>query len=48
MNIVNDWGLEHSFTIAWCTNVADSSYVAVCYECPVVDRSFTGFNFLVQ
>ena len=29
MNIVNDW----SFTIAWCTNVADSSYIVVCYEC---------------
>ena len=29
-NIVNDWGLEHSFTIALCTNVADSSYIVVC------------------
>ena len=39
-NIVNDWGLEHCFTIAWCTNVADSSYVAVCYECLwLVDHS---------
>ena len=32
-NNVNDWDLEHSFTIAWCTNVADSSYIVVCYDC---------------
>ena len=32
-NSVNDWGLAHSFTISWCTNIADSSKVAVCYEC---------------
>ena len=32
-NIVNDWGLAHSFTISWYMNIADSSYVAVCYEC---------------
>ena len=30
---MNDWGLAHSFTISWCTNIADSSNVAVCYEC---------------
>ena len=30
---MNDWSLEHSFTIAWCMNVADSSYSAVCYDC---------------
>ena len=32
-NSVNDWCLAHSFTISWCTNIADSSKVAVCYEC---------------
>ena len=32
-NIVNDWGLAHIFTIAWCMNIVDSSYVAVCYDC---------------
>ena len=32
-NNVNDWGLEHNFTIAWCTIVADSSYIVVCYDC---------------
>ena len=30
---VNDWSLEHSFTIAWYMDVADSSYIAVCYDC---------------
>ena len=30
---MNDWGLAHSFTISWCTNIADSSNVVVCNEC---------------
>ena len=30
---MNDWSLEHSFTIAWYMDVADSSYIAVCYDC---------------
>ena len=32
-NNVIDWNLEHSFTVAWCVNAADSSYIAVCYDC---------------
>ena len=30
---VNDWGLKHSFTIDWYLGVADSSRIAVCYDC---------------
>ena len=30
---MNDWNLARRFTIYWCTNIADSSNVAVCYEC---------------
>ena len=30
---VNDWRLKHSSTIAWYMDVADSSYIAVCYDC---------------
>ena len=29
-NNVSDWSLEHSFTVAWCVNAEDSSYIAVC------------------
>ena len=32
-NNVSDWSLEHSFTVAWCVNAEDSSYIAVCYNC---------------
>ena len=30
---VNDWSLKHSFTIDWYMCVADSSHIAVCYDC---------------
>ena len=34
--------LEHSFTVAWCVNAADSSYIAVCYDCLwLIDHSRT-------
>ena len=29
----NDWSLKHSLTIDWYMNVADSSRIAVCYDC---------------
>ena len=29
----NDWSLKHSFTIDWDMCVADSSRIAVCYDC---------------
>ena len=30
---VNDRGLKRSFTIDWYMDVADSSRIAVCYDC---------------
>ena len=30
---MNDWDLKHSFTIDWYVDVADSSRIAVCYDC---------------
>ena len=34
MNNVNDGKLEHSLTPAWFVNAEDSSYIAVCFDCP--------------
>ena len=30
---VNEWVLKHNSTIAWYMDVADSSYIVVCYDC---------------
>ena len=41
-NSVSDCSLEYSFTVSWCVNAEDSSYIAVCYDCLwLIDHSRT-------
>ena len=37
---VNDWSLEHGFNIAWCMNVADSSYITIYYNSQILISLF--------